>query len=197
MATYTPQKKEDDAGATGTDLLVPVLGRRNDSATARANSDGDYASLATDSAGRVKLGASDQAIGHVVIDAGTALVGQVAASPETNTVYNGTTALTPKFAAIAAATNGDNTLVSAVTSKKIRVLSMAVVAAAALNIYFADGAATVLFGGSTNKIALAANGGFVLPFNPTGWFETAATQLLKVNLSSANALSGGLVYVEV
>lgn len=121
----------------------------------------------------------------------------ITAKLATDAIMNGTTALTPKFTAIAAATSGDNTLVAAVASKKIRVLGIMGVVSAATNIYFADGAATVIFGGSTNKINLAANGGFVLPFNPAGWFETAAGQLLKVNLSAANSFSGGLVYVEV
>ena len=107
-------------------------------------------------------------------------------------------ALVPKFAAIAAATANDNTLVAAVTGKKIRVLALAVIAGAAGNIYFQSAAAgTVLFGGSTNTINLPANGGFVLPFNPLGWFETVAGELLNMNASSTGPFSGGLVYVEV
>lgn len=128
-----------------------------------------------------------------------ALYAIVLASMETGTMYNGTTALTPKFAAIAASTSGDNTLVAAVASKKIRVLAMALVAGAAGNIYFTSAAAgTVIFGGSTNKIQLAANGGFVLPFCQVGWFENSSVnQALIMNASSTGPFSGGLVYVEV
>ena len=132
------------------------------------------------------------------IPAGTNLIGRVSSSEETNTIYSGTTALTPKFAAIAAATSGDNTLVSAVTGKKIRVLVLTGVLSAATNIYFTSGAAgTVIFGGSTNKMNFAANSGLTLGFNPVGWFETAAGAALVVNLSAANSFSGGLVYLEV
>lgn len=133
------------------------------------------------------------------LPAGTNLVGRVSASGETSTVYNGTTALTPKFAAIAAATSGDNTLVAAVSGKKIRVLAIAVVFGAATDAYFTSAAAgTVIFGGSTNKMKFAANSGLVLPYNEVGWFENSSTnQALVLNMSSTGPASGGLTYVEV
>jgi hypothetical protein len=116
----------------------------------------------------------------------------------TDGIRSTTTLLTPKFAAIAAATSGNNTLVTNPNAgKKIRVLAMMIVAGAAGNIYFTSDTGTVIFGGSTNKINLAANGGFVLPFNPVGWFETAADADLTMNASSTGPFSGGLVYVEV
>lgn len=130
--------------------------------------------------------------------AGTALIGTISASDETGTIYSGTTALTPKFAAIAAASSGNNTLLAAVASKKIRVLQMMVMAAGTVNIYFTSGAGgTVIFGGSTNKINLVASTGFVLPYSPVGWFETGSNTLLNANLSAAVAISGGFTYVEV
>lgn len=104
---------------------------------------------------------------------------------------------TEKYAAIAAASSGDNTIVAAVTGKKIRVKRSALIAAGTVNIYFTSGAAgAVIFGGSTNKIALVANSGFVLPDSP-GWFETAAGSALIMNLSAAIAVAGGLAYQEV
>jgi hypothetical protein len=117
----------------------------------------------------------------------------------TDGIRNSTTLLTPGFAAIAAATSGNNTLrTNPNAGKKIRVLAMMIVAGAAGNIYFtSDAGGTVIFGGSTNKINLAANGGFVLPFNPVGWFETAADADLVMNASSTGPFSGGVVYVEV
>lgn len=131
--------------------------------------------------------------------AGTNLVGRVSSSDETSTIYNATTALTPKFAAIAAASSGDNTLISAVASKTIRILAMFVMAAGAVNVYFTSAAAgTVIFGGSTNKINLAANGGFVLPYNPAGWMQNSSVnQAIVMNLSGATVVSGGCLYVEV
>lgn len=139
------------------------------------------------------------ALGAVVLASGTALIGKVSASPETSTVYNGTTALTPRFAKVGTGSSGDNTLVSAVTSKKLRVLACAIIWNADTNIYFHDNAGTPvpLFGDSTNTLGIKAGGGFVLPFNPAGWFETTAGQALVLNQSAANKGAGSLTYVEV
>lgn len=125
-------------------------------------------------------------------------VGAVLATSEVYDVGLGTS-FPGKFAAVAANTSGDNSLIAAVASKKIRVLSMALVATGAVSLYFTSAASgTVIFGGSTNKIALAANGVFVLPFNPLGWFQNSSVnQALIMNLSGAVAVSGGINYVEV
>ena len=118
----------------------------------------------------------------------------ITAKIATDAIMNGTTALTPKFAVIDAATSGDNTIVAAVNPKKIRVLSVFLVASAAMTVRFESGASGTALTGQMN---LAANGGFVLPFNPSGWFETASNTLLNLELSSANSVDGSLVYVEV
>lgn len=121
-------------------------------------------------------------------------VDAVAAALQTDALMNGLVALTPKFAIIDAATLGDNTVVAAVAGKKIRVCSLFVVAAAAVVVRFESGAAGTALTGQMN---LAANGGFVLPFNPFGWFETAAATLLNLELGGAVSVDGGLQYVEV
>lgn len=128
------------------------------------------------------------------VPAGTNLIGRTSASNETSTVYNGTTALTPKYAVIDEATSGNNTLVAAVVSKKIRVLSLFMVASDAVIARFESGAGGTALTGQMN---LAANGGFVLPYNPLGWFETASNTLLNLELSAAVSVDGSLVYVEV
>ena len=112
----------------------------------------------------------------------------------TDAIQNGTTALTPKYAVIDAALSGDNTLVAAVTSKKIRVLALFVVAAGAVNVRLESGAAGTALTGQMN---LTTNSGFVLPFNPVGLFETAVTTLLNLELSAAISVDGSLTYVEV
>lgn len=176
MATYIDQKAEDAAHASG-DLGMQILGVRNDALATRSGTDGDYTPIATDAAGVVKAATYEQ----------------------TDLMMSGVTQVTPKFAAIAAATSGNNTLVTnANGGKKLRVLALMLIAGAAGNIYFtSDSGGTVIFGGSTNKIQLAANGGFVLPFNPVGWFETTADQDIVMNASSTGPFSGGLVYIEV
>lgn len=118
----------------------------------------------------------------------------IAAALQTDAIMSNLTALTPKFAAIAVSSSGNNTLVAAVTSKKIRVLGLYLVANGTVNAKFQSGASGTDL---TGLAYLVANTGFVLPFNPVGWFETAVTTLLNLNLSGAVAVGGALVYVEV
>lgn len=125
------------------------------------------------------------------LPAGSNLVGRVSASAETSTVYNGTTAVTPVFAAISGSTSGDNTLVAADSTKKIRVFALSIVAASAVNVRFESAAGGTAL---TGVMSFAANGGYVLPFNPAGWFETAANQLLNMELGGNVQVSGHLTY---
>lgn len=126
--------------------------------------------------------------------AGTNLIGRVSGSDETSTVYNGTTALTPKFAVVSASTSGNNTLVAAVTSKKIRVLSGVFMSAGTVNATFQSGAGGT---GLTGAMPLIANIGFTLPYSPVGHFESASGVLLNLSLSAAIAVTGVITYVEV
>ena len=129
------------------------------------------------------------------LPAGTNLLGRVSSSDETSTLYNGTTALTPKYAVISASSSGNNTIVAAVTSKKIRVLAYNAIAAGAVNAKFQSGASGTDITGL--KTIAAAGGGLVANYNPLGWFETASGVLLNLNLSGAVLLGGELTYVEV
>lgn len=113
----------------------------------------------------------------------------------TDLVANGTATLTPKFAVIAASASGNNTIVAAVTSKKIRVLAYNFIGNGAVNAKFKTAAAGADLTGL--KYIAAAGGGICAPFNPLGWFETVAGDLLNLNLSAAVAVGGELVYVEV
>lgn len=159
--------------------------------------------------------------GAVVLAAGTAAFGKLAANSgvdigdvdvtsqparvattdtitaklATDAIQNGTTALTPKFVAIAASSSGNNTLLAAVTSKKIRVLAYNLMGAGAVNAKFQSGAGGTDLTGL--KYIAAAGGGICAPFNPVGWMETASGVLLNLNLSGAVAVGGELVYVEV
>jgi len=99
-----------------------------------------------------------------------------------------------KYAAIDDAVSGDNTLVAAVASRKIRVLAAFMVSAGTVNARFESGAAGTALTGQMNLIA---NSGFVLPFNPAGWFETAVNTLLNLELSAAISVDGSLTYIEV
>lgn len=100
-----------------------------------------------------------------------------------------------QYAEIAAAAAGDNTLVAAVTGKRIRVLACALVASGGANTirFESDAGGTAL----TGQMNLAADGQLVLPYNPAGWFETVAAELLNLELSAATSVDGALSYVEV
>ncbi len=117
----------------------------------------------------------------------------ISVAADTASIMNGLTALTPKFATIAAASSGDNTLVALVGGKKIRVLAYNFMANGTVNAKFKSGGGTDL----TGLKYLLANTGLVAPFNPVGWFETVSGEALLINLSAAIAVGGELVYVEV
>lgn len=104
---------------------------------------------------------------------------------------------TPKFANIAIASSGDNTIVSAVSSTKLRVVSCFAMAAGDVDAYFVDGANNAICGDGSNGLDLTANSGFVLDFNPVGWFETASGQSLDLNLGGAVRVAGCLAYIEI
>jgi hypothetical protein len=119
----------------------------------------------------------------------------VIAHAETSSIYQNGTARTPTFAVIDAATSGDNTLVAAAgAGNKIRVHALYLVAAGTVNARFESGASGTALSGQMN---LVANTGFVLPFNPVGWFETAANTLLNLELSAAVSVDGSMVYTVV
>lgn len=106
----------------------------------------------------------------------------------------GATDCVPKFAVISCASSGANTIVASVSSKKIRVLAYNFIANGTVSAKFQSGA------GGTNLTGLkycVANMGICAPFNPAGWFETAATTLLSLDLSGNIAVGGELVYIEV
>jgi len=94
-------------------------------------------------------------------------------------------------AVISAASSGDNTVVAAVASHKIRVLSYVLVAAGSVTARWESGA-----GGTakTGVMTLAAGVPLVVPLEREGHFETAVAALLNLELSGAVQVSGHLTY---
>lgn len=88
---------------------------------------------------------------------------------------------------------GDSVLLSAVSGTKYRVLAAAVISAVANTVTFKSSTA----GAISAAFAFGANGGFVLPFNEHGWFETAVGEGLNVNLSGATAVAIQLQYIKI
>lgn len=106
-----------------------------------------------------------------------------------------------KYAVIDAETSGNNTIVAAIAAsggrpaRKIRVLALHVTMTGTLvTIRFESGAnGTAL----TGQMQPLAGNSITLPFNPVGWFETAAGELLNMELGGAQSVDGVLVYSEV
>ena len=103
-----------------------------------------------------------------------------------------TVAIQHTFANVAASQT-DSSVVSAITSTKIRVLSFHCQAggtATDLTFNTASVAISPLF-------ANAANGGAVGNFNPVGWFETLSGEALTVTTGSGSTTGITIVYAEV
>lgn len=122
------------------------------------------------------------------------LTDNIGVALQTDAILNDTTACTPQFAVIAASSSGDNTLVAAVTAKKIRVLSYSLVAAGTVTVRFESGASGTAL---TGQMSLVANTGISVAFNPCGHFETGTNTLLNLELSGAVSVAGHLCYIEV
>jgi hypothetical protein len=127
------------------------------------------------------------------LPAGSNFIGSVAAGLSTGAIYNGTTALTPKFASISASNSGDTILVASVPGKKLRVLKYTVVSAGAVGLKFRSSSGVDL----TGAMPLAANSGVGGAWCPAGLFETVAGDALVLNLSASASVAGHLTYIEV
>lgn len=88
------------------------------------------------------------------------------------------------------ATSGTTTIVSAVTGKRILVLSAHVMVETACAVKFVTGSSTAI----SAQTYVAANGGFVLSTNPDGWFSTVAGQALLINQSTSSKVSVNITY---
>ncbi len=112
---------------------------------------------------------------------------------DTNRVYDGTTSTTMRYATIVVGGSGNTALVNAVSSNRIRVMSMFLISSGTGTVFIqsASSSATNL----TGPIFLAANVGFVLDFNPNGWFQTAAATQLSLSSSTINSMGGCLTYI--
>lgn len=103
---------------------------------------------------------------------------------------------TPLYAAIDAASSGDNTIVSAVTGKKIRVLGVLLISAGDATIRFESGAGGTAL---TGQMTVSAGSGFMLPTadSDVGYFQTAAGELLNLEISAGVSMDGFIVYITV
>lgn len=122
-------------------------------------------------------------------------------------VYVNPAAAEPKRASGVAAggTPGTDDIVAAVGSRKIRVLAISLIATSTTtnSIYLDNADNDLLFNvGNPLAMSLDADGdtvaGFVLPYNPGGWFETdTVNEAVTLNSSAAQDIAWTITYIEV
>jgi hypothetical protein len=188
---------EDAAAAADPVGQMLVAVRRDTLSASEVSADGDNIALKATNKGQL----------HTYSEIGTVpaagrTTDSVAAAAQTDALMNGLTALTPKFAQINRATNADGAaVVNLVSSKKIRVVRLTFVCAAAVGVKWQSSTSNSSGAGSntdlTPVMSFAANGGVSDAYCPLGLFETNAGEALKLNLNGAQQVSGYLTYVEV
>lgn len=99
-----------------------------------------------------------------------------------------------KHAVINDAVSGNNTLVAAVSGKRIVVLQLLLISAGAMTVRFESGAGGTAL---TGQMTVVEGSGFSLPFSPLGHFSTDSGDLLNLELSAAVRADGYLKYIEV
>lgn len=95
-------------------------------------------------------------------------------------------------AAIAAASNGVNVVVAAVSGKRIRCVALELSFSGSVNAKWQSHTVPTDLTGLTYG---AAGVVYVLPLNELGWFESLVGESLDVNLSAGTAVGGILGYV--
>lgn len=129
----------------------------------------------------------------VDLDTGIVSYFNTGTSTWTDIIGGTVTDLAAKFAIIDLSSSGDNDIVAAVTSKKLRVHQYVIVASSAVNVKWKDDTPTNL----TGQMNLTASGGVSSAYSREGLFETAAGKKLQINLSAAAGLKGHVMYTEV
>lgn len=99
---------------------------------------------------------------------------------------------TPRYATVATSASGATTIVATPTAgQTIRVVAINLVANGAVNVKWQSHVTPTDL---TGLAYLAANGGYILPYNPAGWFEANISEALDINLSGAVAVGGSITY---
>jgi hypothetical protein len=93
---------------------------------------------------------------------------------------------------ISISSSGDNTVIAAVTGKKIEVYKIWFVTNAAVNIKFKDGASTEF---NATAVPFTAQGSsMALPFDGKSYWGTTSGNAFVINLSGAVAVTGRIWY---
>lgn len=87
---------------------------------------------------------------------------------------------------------GSSAVIAAVAGKRIRVVGLVVISTAANSVNFLSAATSI-----SATFPLAANGGFILPYNNAGWFTTTIGEALNINMTVATATGVHVLYEEI
>jgi hypothetical protein len=98
-----------------------------------------------------------------------------------------------KQADISISASGDNTVVAAVSGRPIKVHQIFLVANAAVNVKFKDGASSDL---NATAINLSSGGAITLQYTGQPWWVTTVGNAFIINLSGAVACTGRVYYTE-
>jgi hypothetical protein len=105
---------------------------------------------------------------------------------------NSTTVLVPAFSTVSMSTLGTAAIVASNATAAIRVVALQLTNTTATNFKWQSGATDI-----TGAAAFTTNSGYVLPFNPVGWFQAAIGSALVGNSSASSAIGGSITYVLV
>ncbi len=83
-------------------------------------------------------------------------------------------------------------VIPAFAGKRIRVTGLVLVANSPISAKFQSATTDI-----TGNFPLAANSGFVMPYNPEGWFDTAASEALNIVLSAGTTVAMQFTYITV
>lgn len=85
-----------------------------------------------------------------------------------------------------------NGIVQPVPGRSIKVLALAIISREANEVYFTTGPYSRI----SATMPLGNNGGYVLPYNPYGWFKTNEGEALAITLSVATDTGIMVSYIE-
>src|SRR5690606_39183352 len=154
--------------------------------------EGDYVPLRVDSTGALYVtGVGGGGGGGGVVNADLIQVLNSAKAPDGGSLVP----VTVERAPINVSSAGENVLVEGVSNKAFLVLALFLMAQDSVAVTFLQGS-----GGSpvTGDLLLTAGSGFVLPYNPLGWFLSGVDgEGLILSLSNSAPVGGCIVYAMV
>lgn len=161
-------------------------------ASVAAVQSGNWSASVTNASGAAAVNIQDG--GNVItIDQPNAGSVHVVAYDQSASIYAGATAVGPVLAYQDITGSGWTSIGASVSGKKYRILSMAISSSGTTNIYFGDMSSTQRSG----TFSLLANGGFVLPYNPLGWFQNTTNLALGIFLSASSNVGCTFTYILV